>query len=179
MGLIQVDHFTVTSDATTVTLGGGSSGSSTTNFAINTNDVYMLTFHSLYMSVDGRVPNVRLTVSGTGVSSANYDRSGKTMYSNQGFSNAANVGLTQFNMLSCGTTQVESQQGVFYLYNFNDSNKASFVQEEMAVATETPEYVGPMGGFVLKTHQACDGIQFVANANAIANGVFTLYKVVS
>jgi hypothetical protein len=178
MGLTQVDHFTVTSDLATVIIGGGSSGSSTTNFAINTDDVYMLTFHSLFMSVDGRVPNVRLTDGGTPDPNANYDRAGKTLYSNQGFPNAGNNGLTQFNMLSCGTTQEESQQGVFYLYNFNDSNRASFVQVENAITTETPEYAAHMGGFVLKTQKACDGVAFVANANAIANGVFTLYKVI-
>ena len=60
MGLEQVDHFTVTSDVTSVIIGGGSGGSSSENFAINTDDVYVLTYHNLFMTDDGRVPNLSL-----------------------------------------------------------------------------------------------------------------------
>ena len=66
MNLIQVDTFTLTSAANTVTIGGGTGGSSSTNFAINTDDVYALFYRDVYMTNDGAVSAVRLTKSGDG-----------------------------------------------------------------------------------------------------------------
>tara|TARA_X000001388_G_scaffold56270_1_gene41504 strand:- start:44 stop:580 length:537 start_codon:yes stop_codon:yes gene_type:complete len=178
MGLIQVDTFTVTSAVANVIIGGGSSGSSSNNFAINTNDVYQLVYRDLFMSNDGAGAHIRLTVSGSADTSSNYDRAYSAIYANQNIYNTANANAAQFNGSGQGTTLAESQQGMLYLYNFADASEHSFVSIEIIHTTETPEYYAMMGGFVLTNNQATDGIQFVANSGNIASGTFTLYKVI-
>jgi len=174
----QVDHFEISSAVSTVTLGGGSSGSSSTNFAINTDDVYMAIYRNVYMSSDGASPNVRLTVSGSADSNANYDNARMNIYANTSHYDGANVNLTYFSTLSRGTTVQESSQGQIYCYNFNRSSEFSFITWSENVVTETPEYVDVYGGGSLTTAQTTDGIQWYASSGNIANGEFTLYKVV-
>ena len=43
--------------------------------------------------------------------------------------------------------------------------------------TETPEFSGMFKGGALQVTQACNGVQFVANAGTIKSGTFTLYKI--
>ena len=138
-----VDTFTISSAVSTVTIGGGSSGSSSYNFAINTNDVYAVFYHNLYMVNDG-----------------------------------ANQNLSYFSSIGMGTTHPESQCGVYFLYNFNNSSEYSYVTWAQNFTTETPEYIGPQGGGVLTVDQACDGVQFFANSGNIASGTFSMYKMV-
>ena len=78
-----VDTFTISSAVSTVTIGGGSSGSSSYNFAINTNDVYAVFYHNLYMVNDGAVAALRLTVSGSADTTSNYDNARQNLYANQ------------------------------------------------------------------------------------------------
>ena len=176
--LVQVDHFEMSGAAANVILGGGTSGSSSTNFAINTDDIYMATYRNVYMTNDGAVPNVRLTVSGSADSNANYDNARMNIYANTAHYDGANVNLTYFSTLSRGTTVQESSQGQIYCYNFNRSSEFSFITWSEILATETPEYIDVYGGGCLTTAQTTDGIQWVANSGNIANGEFTLYKVV-
>ena len=176
--LVQVDHFEISSAVSTVTLGGGSSGSSSYNFAINTDDIYLVTYRNVYMSNDGAVPNIRLTVSGTADSNANYDSARMNIYMHTSHYDGANQNSTYFPTLSRGTTVNESSQGQIYLYDFNSSSQYSYILLEEVVATETPEYVSVYGGGILTTSQTTDGIQWVANSGNIANGEFTLYRCV-
>ena len=179
MNFTQVDTFTLTSAANTVTIGGGTGGSSSTNFAINTDDVYALFYRDVYMTNDGAVSAVRLTKSGDGtaVTSSNYDNARMNIYANQAHYDAANQNSTSFPMIGCGTTSQESQQGLFWLYNFNSSSLFSQVNWHQQVTTETPEYIGPAGGGTLDLDETHDGVQFFANSGNIANGTWTLYKI--
>ena len=43
MGLVQVDTYTIGTAASSITLGGGSGGSSGLNASIDSDDVYMVT----------------------------------------------------------------------------------------------------------------------------------------
>ena len=176
--LVQVDHFEMSGAAANVILGGGTSGSSSTNFAINTDDIYMATYRNVYMTNDGAVPNVRLTVSGTGDSNANYDNARMNLEATAGHYDGGNANGTSFPTIGRGTTSQESSQGLIYCYNFNSSSEYSFITRSEILVTESPEYYDVYGGGVLTTTQATDGIQWVANSGTIANGEFTLYKVV-
>ena len=179
MNLQQVDTFTLTSAANTVTIGGGTGSSSGIDFAINTDDVYVLFYRDVYMTSDGAVSAVRLTKSGDGtaVTSVSYANARQNIYSNQAHYDAANQYLSSFSMIGCGTTSQESQQGVYWLYNFNSSSLHSYVNWHQQVTTETPEYIGPVGGGQLNVAETHDGVQFFANSGNIANGTWTLYKV--
>ena len=176
--LVQVDHFEISSAVSTVTLGGGSSGSSSNNFAINTDDVYLATYRNVYMSNDGAVPNVRLTVSGSADTNSNYDNARMNIYANTNHYDGSNQNLSYFPTIGRGTTSQESSQGMIYCYNFNPSGEFSFITWSEILATETPEYIDVYGGGCLTTAQTTDGIQWYANSGNIANGEFTLYKVV-
>ena len=176
--LVQVDHFEISSAVSTVTLGGGSSGSSSTNFAINTDDVYLATYRNVYMSNDGAVPNIRLTVSGSADTNSNYDNARMNIYMSSAHYDGANQNLSYFPTIGRGTTSQESSQGQIYLYDFNSSSQYSYILWEEIVVTETPEYITPYGGGILTASQTTDGIQWYANSGNIANGEFTLYKVV-
>ena len=173
-----VDTFTISSAVSTVTIGGGSSGSSSYNFAINTNDVYAVFYHNLYMVNDGAVAALRLTVSGSADTTSNYDNARQNLYANQSFYDGANQNLSYFSSIGMGTTHPESQCGVYFLYNFNNSSEYSYVTWAQNFTTETPEYIGPQGGGVLTVDQACDGVQFFANSGNIASGTFSMYKMV-
>ena len=50
--LAQVDTFTISSALSEVIIGGGSSSTSGIDFAINTDDVYMLTYINFQGSVN-------------------------------------------------------------------------------------------------------------------------------
>ena len=176
--LVQVDTFTISSAVSSVIIGGGSSGSSSYNFAINTDDIYVLYYHNLYMSNDGATAGMRFTVSGSADTSSNYDQAVNGMYSNQAFSKGGNVNLSGLTNYGMGTTVQESQCGMWYLYNFNNSSEYSITSQDMINITESPEYVGAIKGAVLTVNQSCDGVQFYANSGNIASGTWTLYKVV-
>jgi len=174
--LIKVDEFSISSAVSSVIIGGGSSGSSSENFAIdNTYDVYILQYHDLFMSGDGNAARIRFTVSGSADTSSNYDNARQHSYSNQGYWDGANQNIDYMPNLSGGTTSPEGQQGVMHLFNFSNASEYSFATVELLGATETPEYYGVNGGFCLTVAQATDGVQFYANANNIASGNFALY----
>ena len=131
VGLNLVDEFTVSSNVSSLIIGGGSSGSSTLNFAIdNTYNIYMLQYYNLFMSNDGGSTRIRLTVSGSGDSSSNYDNARVTMYANQGFYDGANQNIDYLPNMGMGTTAVEGQQGTMYLSSFSKSSEYSFVTME-------------------------------------------------
>tara|TARA_B100000029_G_scaffold508766_1_gene596412 strand:- start:64 stop:603 length:540 start_codon:yes stop_codon:yes gene_type:complete len=177
MGLVQRDTFTISSNVASVIIGGGSDGSSSYDFAINTDNSYMLVYHSLYMSNDGNHARIRITKSGSADSTGNYDNARMNMYSNQAYSDVANVNSDYMPNLANGTTLPESQMGIMYLHNFNSGSLYSQVNFYIACTTETPEYINSVGFFSHTVASASDGIQFYANANSIASGTFTLYEI--
>ena len=71
--LAQVDTFTISSALSEVIIGGGSSSTSGIDFAINTDDVYMLTYINFQGSVNDKYPYMRVTESGTVYTGNNYN----------------------------------------------------------------------------------------------------------
>ena len=174
--LIKVDEFTISSGVSSVIIGGGSSGSSSENFAIdNSYNVYLLQYRDLFMSNDGSSTRIRFTVSGSPDTSSNYDNARQNLYSNQSPYNGSNTNISYMPNLAGGTTAPESQQGSIYLFNFSNSSEYSFATLELVGATETPEYYGVVGGFVLTVAQATDGVQFYTTSGNLASGTFELY----
>ena len=174
--LTKVDEFTISSGVSSVIIGGGSSGSSSENFAIdNTYDVYLLQYTNMFMSNDGSSTRIRFTVSGSPDTSSNYDNARQTFYTNQSIYDGANQNISYMPNLASGTTAVEPQNGSMYLFNFSNSSEYSFATLELLGATETPEYYGVVGGFCLTVAQATDGVQFYTTSGTIAGGTIKLY----
>ena len=73
--LVLIDEFTISSAVASVTLGGGSSGSSGLNATIDsTFDVYLVIYDNVQPSTDAQKLNIRFTVSGSPDTSSNYDK---------------------------------------------------------------------------------------------------------
>jgi len=176
--LILVDEFTVSTPATSFIIGGGSAGSSTLNYSMDsTYNVYMLNYQNVFMSSDGAKARMRFTKSTDNSvdSSANYDQSHKAMYHNQSFYNSGSANATYIDSLALGTTNPESSLGTIFCFNFVNASEYSFITREGIQTTGTPETAGIMGGAVLQVAQATNGIQFFSDTGNIASGTFTLY----
>ena len=181
--LIQVDTFTITSAVASVTLGGGTDGSSSNNFEINTDDTYMVAFNNMQPDSDIRVLYSRVTKTdgsggSTSDSTGNYDEAYKALYSDAGFSNGQYENSNQWAWGWNGTGTSESVQGLMYLYNFNSSSLYSFMQAEIIGHTHSATSRGFGSGGAHTVASATNGINFFYHTGNIASGTFTLYKVV-
>ena len=177
--LVQVDTFTVSSAVASVTLGGGSSGSSGLNASINTDDVYMVVWNNVQIS--GAVDSlyIRVTKSGTPDTTANYDRAGKQLRADTTFGNLAGTNETWY-ITGIGSDVATNRlsNGIMYLYNFNSNSEYSFGTIETSHRDEAGNHRGLQGGFVHTVQSSSDGLWFNFNSGNIASGSqFTLYKV--
>ena len=168
MGLIQVATNTVTSAVSSVTLTG-----------IDSDDVYMVALSNIQGSSDVQSLKVRVTASGTGQSTSNYDYAKKTLRANTTFSNNSATNQSEVfvnTQLAMGTGTQETLQGIQYLYNFNNSSEYSLITIEETANNSNG--IGRQGAGVLKEAQATDGVLIKAGTGNINSGTFTLYKVV-
>ena len=177
--LVLVDEFTISSPVAAVTIGGGSSGSSSYNFAIDsTYDVYQLVYNNVTTSTDGRNVAVRVTKSGTADATANYDYAYNVLTS-AGVSNANFQNEDEWTYMfvdNVGTGTSEIAQGISYLFNFSDASGYSFVTCEMVEVNLTPTTKANVGSGVHTVKTVSDGLYFFDDAGGnIASGEFKLY----
>ena len=176
--LVLVDEYSISSGASSFIIGGGSAGSSTYNYSMDsTYDVYMLQFQDVYMGTDGSKARIRFTKTSdnSADSSSNYDRAWVNMYTNQSFYDSSSTNQSYIDSLALGTTNPESYLGTIYCFNFADASEWSFITTELITTTNTPETTSVTGGCVLTVAQATNGIQFFADSGNIASGEFKLY----
>lgn len=177
--LIKIDEFTISSAVASVILGGGSSGSSGLNTSIDsTYDVYMVRYNNVQPVTDATNLRVRFTVSGTADNSSNYDRAFKRLLANTTFSNISSTNQDHLRMSggNTGTGTSETNNGIVYLFNFNNASEYSFVTSEEQNWGADTVLRGNQGGGVLTVAQACDGIEFFFLSGNIDTGAtFTLY----
>ena len=178
--LAQVDTYTVSTAAASIIIGGGSSSSSGIDFAINTDDVYMLTYTNWQGSVNDKKPYMRVTESGSANTGNNYNFSGrklKTYSANQnGYAyNQAQAKLSDENI---GDQDQETANGVMYFYNANNSSEFTFWTTENVNRAGGGNLMSMTGGGAFRVASAVDGMQFYMESGNIVSGTFTLYKVV-
>ena len=168
MSLVQVATTSV-SDVSTFSITG-----------IDTDNVYKLVLHELYMIADGARPRMRFTKSSdsSADTSSNYDSRTMDQYTNQSFYDSGTVNSDYYNGFSIGTTNTESLMGVYYIYNFNNSSEYSFITIEEFTCNNSGEYAGRIGGACLTVNQATNGFMWHSSSGNIANAKATLYKVV-
>ena len=167
--LIQVATNTVTSAVSSVTLTG-----------IDSDDVYMLAVKDLQPSTNQVYPYLRFTESGTPNTTANYDYADKNLKAGFAFSNMANSNQTQFFILSeqLGTNTQELLNGIFYIYNANNSSEFTFFSQETTALDHNSNHLGSQGGGVFTVSSSVNGVNLFFSSGNIASGTFTLYKVV-
>jgi len=176
--LVQVDTFTVSTPVASVTIGGGSSGSSSYNFAINTDDVYMVAFNNWKPVTDTVVQKFRVTKSGTAQSDSEYDSAYKELKSGGSYNNGYLTNQQAFQFEFTGSDTGETGQGIIYLYNFNSSSQYSYVSFETVTVNHVAWASGVAGGGAHSVASASDGLNFHFHSGNIASGTFTMYKVI-
>ena len=176
--LAQVDTFTISSALSEVIIGGGSSSTSGIDFAINTDDVYMLTYINFQGSVNDKYPYMRVTESGTPNTGNNYNYSGrklKTYSANQnGYAyNQAQARLTDEKV---GDQDQETCNGVMYFYNANNSSEYTFWTTNNVNRDGGGNLMSLTGAGHFRVTSAVDGIQLYMESGNIVSGTFTLYR---
>ena len=177
--LVLIDEFTISSAVASVTLGGGSSGSSGLNATIDsTFDVYLVIYDNVQPSTDAQKLNIRFTVSGSPDTSSNYDKA-QWVQSADGGSNAQGTSNSSSldNLDQGGTGTEENLQGLNYLYNFNKSDEYSYITYEGSARSSAAILNARNGAGVLTVAQATDGIQYFFGSGNIETGTFKLYGI--
>ena len=168
MGLVQVATSTVSSAVSSVSLTG-----------IDSDDTYMLVLSNVAPTTDSAYLNLKFTESGTANSTSNYDYAQKFIRSNSSFVNLSAENSTGVNITNhrLGTGTQETANGIFMIYNANNSSGYTFMTTESTNRDESGHNYGSPGGLVLTVTSAVDGVYFAFDSGNIASGTFTLYKV--
>ncbi len=166
--LIKISETTVSSGVSSVTLTGIDS----------TYDVYKFVFSGLEVDTDGTTLSIRVTTSGSADTSSNYDRADKQLLSNTTFSNSSSSNQDSWVNSVDGTGTGEANNGVLYLFNFNNSSEYSFMTRETTQYDNNPRLISRTGGGVHTVTQACDGLQFLVLSGNIDSGKFQLFGLV-
>lgn len=169
MALVQVATNTVTSAVASVTLTG-----------IDSDDVYMVALNNVTLNTSGSGFYARVTTSGTADSDSEYDIAYKQLRAGGSFSNTSNTNGNLWDLTAQYVATGVSNNGILFLYNFNNSSEYSFITNETAFFwSGTNQLTGNQGGAVHTVSETNDGIHFVSDSGrTFESGTFTLYKVV-
>ena len=168
MGLLQVATNTVSSAVASVTLTG-----------IDSDDVYMLAINNFVPSTDAQDIKIRVVESGTPNSTSNYDYTHVLLRSDTTFNDTSATNQTFFDgSTSTGNATGEGANGIFYIYNANNSSEFTFFTQEVVLASHTSLLAGFQGGCTFTSASQVEGVQIFAGADNIQSGTFTLYKVI-
>ena len=168
MGLLQVATNTVSSAVASVTLTG-----------IDSDDVYMLAINNFVPSTDAQDFKIRVVESGTPNSTSNYDYSHVLLRADTTFNDTSAQNQTFFDgSTSTGNATGEGANGIFYIFNANNSSEFTFFTQEVVLASHTSLLAGFQGGCAFTSASQVEGVQIFAGTDNIQSGTFTLYKVV-
>ena len=167
--LVQVATETVTSAVNSISLTG-----------IDSNDVYMVAYHST--NADSTLGiELRCLESGTPNTTSNYDRATKVLLTNSAFANQSSTNLSSIVFSSVTTSSLYKGQGLLYIFNANNSSEYTFFTIEVGKQTGTNAGEGKQGGGVFTVASSVNGVQIgvlSSPSNNLTSGTFTLYRVV-
>ena len=121
--LIKIDEEIVSSAVASVTLTGIDS----------TYDVYVVRYNNVTGTIDNQGFRTRVTVSGAADSTANYDVTYKRLRSDTTFDNISATNETSITLGVVGTGTGEINNGVLYLFNFNNASEYCFATMEPTI----------------------------------------------
>ena len=177
MGLVERDYFEISTAVASVKIGAGSSGSSTHNFASNTNTPYILVMTDVEVATDNQPLNFRVTESGTSQTDSEYDISYSFLKAYATFSESGTANAAQFFLAQIGTPAQEQQNGVLTIYNAFDSNEHTMFQHESSYWTSISKLAGAIGSGVYTQASSVDGFEIFATSGNLDKGKFVLYEV--
>ena len=164
MSLVQVATNTVSSPVSSVTLTG-----------IDSDDVYMVAYNNVTGSVDNQGFRTRVSTSGT-PKTTDYDVAYKRLRSDTTFSNISATGEPSITLGIVGTGTGEVNNGILYLYNFNNASEYSFATMEPTILDSSAILQGNTGGFVRTVAEQNNEIEFSLASGNLTSGTFTLYR---
>lgn len=175
--LVKVDEFTVSSAVASVIIGGGSSGSSSLNYAMDsTYNVYVLHQINIQPATNNVAIRLRFTVSGSPDTSANYDRAQQVVRSDTTWNTNAIANATSSDLdfvISNAYGGVHSMQ---YIFNAGSSTEYTFYTNESSrILAGGTNLRGMQGGGCFTSASAVDGIQIYFSSGDISAGKFVLY----
>ena len=166
--LIKIAETTVSSATASVTLTGIDS----------TFDVYKVVYDNVQCDTDAQNFRIRVTKSGSADTTSNYDQAYKKLDSSTSFGNRSNENQSYWETEELGTATQEQNNGVLYLFNFNNSSEYSFITLEESTLNTAQTLTGRQGGAVHTVASASDGIQFFMESGNIDVANFKLYGLV-
>ena len=169
MSLVQVATETVTSAVASVTLTG-----------IDSDDVYLFSINNV-STASGTILKARFTESGTPNTGTNYDYAHKYLKADTTFGTRYSSTADHIEMTTTvNPTSGYGANGLFYIYNANNSSEYTFLTvEEAHIQSATTSVRGNQGGGVFHTASQVNGIEVSTNSSInIDSGTFTLYRVV-
>jgi hypothetical protein len=167
--LVQVATETVSSAVATVAFD-----------QITTDDVYVIYMNNVQCATNNIDMRIQVKDGATNINTGYY-RASKDLRSDSASNNnvVANGSRIDINAAS-GNAVYRTHQGIFYLYNFNNSSEYPTIQWETNYQTYTDVMIGQNGGCSIYNASSIDGIEFYwEGANNFKTGSqFTLYKLV-
>jgi hypothetical protein len=164
--LVLIDSATA-SNSSTVSLGGSDWDSSY--------DVYMVIYDKIICDTDQKNFQIRVLKSSSADTTSNYDQAYKKLDSTTSFPTRQNENQAYWSTEELGTTTQEQNNGVLYLFNFNNGSEYSFITLEESSFNSSSQLTGRQGGGVHTVASASNGIQFFMASGNIASGEFKLY----
>ena len=164
--LVLIDSVTASNSAT-VSLGGSDWDSSY--------NVYMVEYNNVVADTDAQYFRIRVLKSSSADTTSNYDQAYKKLDSSTTFGNRSNTNQSYWETEELGTATQEQNNGVLYLFNFNNSSEYSFITLEESTFNTAQTLTGRQGGAVHTVASASNGIQFLMASGNIASGEFKLY----
>ena len=166
--LVLIDSVTASNSAT-VSLGGSDWDSSY--------DVYMVIYDKIICDTDQKNFQIRVLKSSSADTTSNYDQAYKKLDSTTSFPTRQNENQAYWSTEELGTSTQVQNNGVLYLFNFNNGSEYSFITLEESSFNSLSQSTGRQGGGVHTVASASNGIKFFYHTGNIASGTFTLYKV--
>lgn len=164
--LVLIDSATA-SNSSTVSLGGSDWDSSY--------DVYMVIYDKIICDTDQKNFQIRVLKSSSADTTSNYDQAYKKLDSTTSFPTRQNENQAYWSTEELGTSTQVQNNGVLYLFNFNNGSEYSFITLEESSFNSLSQSTGRQGGGVHTVASASNGIQFFMASGNIASGEFKLY----
>ena len=164
--LVLIDSATA-SNSSTVSLGGSDWDSSY--------NVYMVEYNNVVADTDAQYFRIRVLKSSSADTTSNYDQAYKKLDSTTSFPTRQNENQAYWSTEELGTSTQVQNNGVLYLFNFNNGSEYSFITLEESSFNSLSQSTGRQGGGVHTVASASNGIQFFMASGNIASGEFKLY----
>ena len=159
--LVLIDSATA-SNSSTVSLGGSDWDSSY--------DVYMVIYDKIICDTDQKNFQIRVLKSSSADTTSNYDQAYKKLDSTTSFPTRQNENQAYWSTEELGTSTQVQNNGVLYLFNFNNGSEYSFITLEESSFNSLSQSTGRQGGGVHTVASASNGIANVGTLSTTRNG---------